>query len=72
MTASPYPVLPDERRDALTHREAPPVVGRPPRAPFVRGHDSCRSPAAAALLAHRTGDGGGVSSAGTGPTSPPC
>lgn len=48
------------------------MVGRPPRAPFVRGHDSGRSPMAAALLAHRTGDGVGVSSAGTGPTSPPC
>ncbi|MEV6201914.1 hypothetical protein AB0M64_18335 [Streptomyces sp. NPDC051771] len=72
MTASPYPVLPDERRaPSRTGKPRPWWAGRhAPRS--SDGHDSGRSPMAAALLAHRTGDGVGVSSAGTGPTSPPC
>ncbi|MER7000432.1 arsenate reductase ArsC [Streptomyces sp. NPDC000410] len=57
-----------ERLDALAHVENPAVTGGRPRVLFVCSHNAGRSQMAAALLAHRAGDGVIVSSAGTHPS----
>ncbi|WP_030842177.1 low molecular weight phosphatase family protein [Streptomyces sp. NRRL F-4474] len=57
-----------ERLDALAHVENPTSGGGRPRVLFVCSHNAGRSQMAAALLAHRAGDGVIVSSAGTHPS----
>ncbi|MGW0117188.1 arsenate-mycothiol transferase ArsC [Streptomyces sp. NPDC003327] len=54
-----------ERLDALAHVENPTAGDGRPRVLFVCSHNAGRSQLAAALLAHRAGDGVIVSSAGT-------
>ncbi|WP_149180356.1 arsenate reductase ArsC [Streptomyces sp. TRM49041] len=57
-----------ERLDALAHVDDPTSTGGRPRVLFVCSHNAGRSQMAAALLAHRAGDGVIVSSAGTHPS----
>ncbi|WP_137988485.1 arsenate reductase ArsC [Streptomyces vilmorinianum] len=56
-----------ERLDALAHVENPAAGDGRPRVLFVCSHNAGRSQMAAALLAHRAGDGVIASSAGTHP-----
>ncbi|MFF3606980.1 three-helix bundle dimerization domain-containing protein [Streptomyces sp. NPDC002463] len=57
-----------ERLDALAHVENPTAGDGRPRMLFVCSHNAGRSQMAAALLAHRAGDGVIASSAGTQPS----